>query len=45
MEAGVWYVYLYNDMDEPQDISFMGDKYGKFGRTVVPLILPKSLVK
>jgi hypothetical protein len=28
MESGLWYVFVYNDNDIPQRISFMGDVYG-----------------
>ena len=40
MEAGLWYVFLYNDGDQPQKVSFIGAQYSK---SLSPLPIPHPI--
>ena len=33
MDAGLWYVFLFNDKDEAQRVSFVGTRTGMFSQT------------
>lgn len=29
MESGLWYVFVFNDGEDPQEVAFIGDTHGE----------------